>query len=971
MSSSLECSSNGYTGHHKPLRRIPQNSTHSLSSSYRKMSYPLDRTSKASLPDRIYSPPSVTTSTSWSGGSKGKASHRQRPSNVRSGSLAQPGKVLSKEDRQRRIQSASATQPEPAKSFEEQRAEDLSFRKLYELLKSWKVLHAINASFRDNLAPEAASTTIQEMQSGTPLSPARHLIVLLISFLIVFGLGWNAITYFITVTSVSAQCTASTVYSTITVPLPVTVTYTYTESIFVSPTACTTTSADVDPAATKSDPSTTIMPMSTSTSTSFSTTTVTVLSATLSESSVSTSSTLPYVYSVNSGTTSWINGVSPSSGALLTTATTTIFITPSETPDPTLKTTSQTTRTHTTTITPSAETSTSTTFVSPDSTLTTHITRTSTVTPTSTVTRSSFGGMGGSGWNMTSSQYTSNVGNVTAAAAEGTPTTATISYFWASSGGQTYSTSTKVITTTLYHSHASGWMPTVPPMSSSLSGSLASRNSSLIATDVDGSSSFPTMSPGTDGINPASGAGTASSGLATMSPESITSPALGMTGPATGLMPTSSSIISAPNATASNVGISPESATEASTKTDPSESSATPSAVNPSAGASQRAPSIIPVNSTASTSSPGAATTEPSGPGASEAGAAGTSMNPSASDVSSNPTLSPTAISSIGSMTALSSSTASANASLTSVVPSTQALTSIGSSLANGPAVPTSSGPSSSTPNSHAVSSTDSSTSSSDSTTMTSSKTSASASVSPTACGEHGDFTLDFDDLPAFSGDEDITQAPPIFSPYHHLTFSNGYVHSSSSQHSQPFAPHSGDQLAVFLASGNGTNDTTWHQNGLTMNAPRTESGEITDGPYDGLPAFWFNAKGAWLGCDNDGPEPCVFNVTGWTWNSQLSDEVATYNTQIKVPPCPGFENCQLQHVDFPENFRGLSGIQIQAFANNKPRMFFMDDLALSWFDNSCAAGMQRMGRPGSFGGPGRSGGGGGRKRVVRRSLMR
>jgi hypothetical protein len=259
--------------------------------------------------------------------------------------------------------------------------------------------------------------------------------------------------------------------------------------------------------------------------------------------------------------------------------------------------------------------------------------------------------------------------------------------------------------------------------------------------------------------------------------------------------------------------------------------------------------------------------------------------------------------------------------------------------------------------------------SSSDSTTMTSSKTSASTSASPTACGEHGDFTLDFDDLPAFSGDEDITQAPPIFSPYHHLTFSQGYIHAGSPK--QPFAPHSGDQLAVFLASANGTNDTAWHQPGFSANSPRTEPGEITDGPYDGMPAFWFNARGAWLGCDNDGPEPCVFNITGWTWNSQLTNEVATYNTLVEIPPCPAFENCQLQHVDFPESFRGLSGIQIQAFANNKPRMFFMDDLELSWSDNTCAAGMQRMGRPGSFGGPGRSGGGGGRMRVVRRSLMR
>jgi hypothetical protein len=188
--------------------------------------------------------------------------------------------------------------------------------------------------------------------------------------------------------------------------------------------------------------------------------------------------------------------------------------------------------------------------------------------------------------------------------------------------------------------------------------------------------------------------------------------------------------------------------------------------------------------------------------------------------------------------------------------------------------------------------------------------------VSPTACGEHGDFVLNFDDLPSFSADDDVTQAPPIFSPYHHLTFSNGYVHAPASK--QPFAPHSG----------------------------------------------------AWLGCDNDGPKPCVFNVTGSTWDSKIGDDVETYNTQIELPECPNFKDCKLQHVDFPDNFRGLSGIHIQAFANNKPVMFFMDNLALSWYDNSCEAGMQRMGRPGSAGGPGHSSGGRKNKRVVRRTLM-
>jgi hypothetical protein len=150
---------------------------------------------------------------------------------------------------------------------------------------------------------------------------------------------------------------------------------------------------------------------------------------------------------------------------------------------------------------------------------------------------------------------------------------------------------------------------------------------------------------------------------------------------------------------------------------------------------------------------------------------------------------------------------------------------------------------------------------------------------------------------------------------------------------------------------------------------PRTEPGDITDGPYNGLPAFWFNAYDAWLGCDNNGPDNCVFNVTGSTWDANAGDDVETYNTQIEVPPCPNFHHCPLQHMEFPDNFRGLSGIQIQAFVNNKPVMFFMDDMALGWYDNSCDAGMKRMARPGTLGGPGNASGR--RNRVVRRTLMR
>jgi hypothetical protein len=64
---------------------------------------------------------------------------------------------------------------------------------------------------------------------------------------------------------------------------------------------------------------------------------------------------------------------------------------------------------------------------------------------------------------------------------------------------------------------------------------------------------------------------------------------------------------------------------------------------------------------------------------------------------------------------------------------------------------------------------------------------------------------INFDDLPNFmptENDTAITQAPPIQNPYHHLTFSDGYVYAPAP--SEPYAPVSSPHLAVFLSNATG-----------------------------------------------------------------------------------------------------------------------------------------------------------------------
>ncbi|EME81517.1 uncharacterized protein MYCFIDRAFT_140273 [Pseudocercospora fijiensis CIRAD86] len=185
------------------------------------------------------------------------------------------------------------------------------------------------------------------------------------------------------------------------------------------------------------------------------------------------------------------------------------------------------------------------------------------------------------------------------------------------------------------------------------------------------------------------------------------------------------------------------------------------------------------------------------------------------------------------------------------------------------------------------------------------------------------------------NGTSEITQQPPLsLRPYRHMLFSNGYVYAPKPV--EPFVPASPPNVAVFLANGTGFKSGP-QPNGL-------EPGEMGDGPYhEGDPAFFFDAKGAALGCDNAGPGPCTLEVTSMVWDNRTRDDIPSESQNYTLPACEGFQDCQLTKVDFPSSFRKLSGLRMRAVRNQEPRMFFVDDMRMRWADNSCAAGMKRQ----------------------------
>ncbi|THX27639.1 hypothetical protein D6D12_05368 [Aureobasidium pullulans] len=213
--------------------------------------------------------------------------------------------------------------------------------------------------------------------------------------------------------------------------------------------------------------------------------------------------------------------------------------------------------------------------------------------------------------------------------------------------------------------------------------------------------------------------------------------------------------------------------------------------------------------------------------------------------------------------------------------------------------------------------------------------TSISAMPTPTVCGEHGEFTLTWEDEPTFLPTEPITDpsdAPPVFNPYHHMYFSDGFVYAPPP--SVPFVAVSSPRLVMFVANETGDNDN--HSEGGQL------SGEIGAGTRRSSNAFWFNAHSAYLGCENHSAHQCVLKITGLVYQSETKSEVAAFHQTVKLLPCYLPDNCHLTQIDFSESMKGLSGLRIQASVNEEPVSWFMDNLALGWSNNTCAAGLLR-----------------------------
>ncbi|KAI9723635.1 MAG: hypothetical protein M1812_000935 [Candelaria pacifica] len=215
-----------------------------------------------------------------------------------------------------------------------------------------------------------------------------------------------------------------------------------------------------------------------------------------------------------------------------------------------------------------------------------------------------------------------------------------------------------------------------------------------------------------------------------------------------------------------------------------------------------------------------------------------------------------------------------------------------------------------------------------------------SAAATPSSCGEYGNFTLDFEDLPDYSAGNNTTDYPPIFSPYHHLFFSDGFGYAPPP--SDPYVPTSPPHLAIFVPSPAAVQDVA---NG-PPDAPGAGYGSISAGPRASESAYWFDYLGGYWGCQDAGPEDCTLHFHSWKWQVHDNEAMEAESSSIshRIPACLD-QNCSLSY--FGEGteslMRNLTSLRISAEVGGVPKNFFVDNLQLRWSDNSCEAGRERQ----------------------------
>lgn len=234
--------------------------------------------------------------------------------------------------------------------------------------------------------------------------------------------------------------------------------------------------------------------------------------------------------------------------------------------------------------------------------------------------------------------------------------------------------------------------------------------------------------------------------------------------------------------------------------------------------------------------------------------------------------------------------------------------------------------------------------------TKTLDSASSSTSTAPAAtsgCGQIGEFIVTFDDLPSFStSNPNETASPPIFAPYDHFYWSQGYGYSSPPKTPYTSQLNRTNRIAIY----NPTDEMA--------NADATKEGRELPGSFGAgyrfwSSVYWFDAKSTYVGC-KDTTKPCDISVTGYRWHPADSPNAAraqghevlafSQTHSISPPAChPETLTCNMTKISFDAaKYSGLSTINFVANQSGANAGFYLDSFTATWTNSTCEAGLER-----------------------------
>jgi hypothetical protein len=176
--------------------------------------------------------------------------------------------------------------------------------------------------------------------------------------------------------------------------------------------------------------------------------------------------------------------------------------------------------------------------------------------------------------------------------------------------------------------------------------------------------------------------------------------------------------------------------------------------------------------------------------------------------------------------------------------------------------------------------------------------------------------------------------------PYHDMQWSEGFSYVPPP--SDPFLPHSGAQMGMFIVDG----DKNVHSQNWTGPIPSTDdvNGMFGAGPLYTESAFWFDASAAWVGCTNDTYSLCLFTVNGWRLDAGTGQSQMEVSQLWEVPTCNQTGGCELLELPLSSDFANLTALEfvVTVGPSQTPHDWYVDDIELAWTNNTCAAIQQR-----------------------------